>query len=599
VVVRKDSLKIYFISLFNRYFVFLIGFFLSSFSYSQDGPAFPLGESERQLIREQERSDARQKEQKKNVDVRLEGSSPTLKNNVIPDDETPCFPIDEVVLVGEKSESFQWLLKTISSTDNVITHPLATTYTQSSKKNADILGRCLGVTGIGVIISQLQNRLIDKGYVTSRILAGSQDLTTGILELTLVLGEINDIRFSDENFYGNTLPMSIGDILNLRDIEQALESIKRLPSVDADINILPAEGENKKPGDSDLLIDWNQSSPVRIVANVDNFGSESTGIYQGGLSLAYDNLFGLHEIMTLSFNHDVGGAEPLKGGTESYSFSYTVPYKNWDVAVNFSKNTFFQTVQGPFEKFQFSGESHNASLAFTRLVHRDSVRKINLTLGGWFRSSKNFTNDSENPNQRRRTSGYEMSVDYREFIRSSILNASVTYRRGTGAFDALDAPEALFNEGVSHPSIMKTNVQFSTPFSIGSQRFTYSSEWRRQLNRDRLITQDRFSIGGHFTVRGFDGESTLLAERGWLIRNDFALALGQSNHQLYLGIDYGEVGGFLSEFLIGDYLSGAVIGVKGGIKSISYDAFFGQPIHQPDGFITDNFIAQFSLHWVY
>ena len=130
-------------------------------------------------------------------------------------------------------------------------------------------------------------------------------------------------------------------------------------------------------------------------------------------------------------------------------------------------------------------------------------RKVNIEWGGWFRSSKNFTNDSENPDQRRRTSGYEVTLDYREFIRSSILNASVTYRRGTGAFDAIDAPEAFFNEGVSRPSIMKTNVQLSMPFSIGKSHFTYSGEWRRQLNRDRLITQDRFSIGGHFTVTRF------------------------------------------------------------------------------------------------
>ncbi len=40
-----------------------------------------------------------------------------------------------------------------------------------------------------------------------------------------------------------------------------------------------------------------------------------------------------------------------------------------------------------------------------------------------------------------------------------------------------------------------------------------------------LITQDRFSIGGRYTVRGFDGETTLIGERGWLLRNDLGLSL--------------------------------------------------------------------------
>ena len=105
----------------------------------------------------------------------------------------------------------------------------------------------------------------------------------------------------------------------------------------------------------------------------DNFGEENTGTYQGGLSLAYDNLFGLHDIINVSLNHDIGGGNPLEGGTESYSLSYTVPYHLWDVSLNFNKNTFFQTVQGAFEKNQFSGESHNAGLFFSRLLHRDSV----------------------------------------------------------------------------------------------------------------------------------------------------------------------------------------------------------------------------------
>ena len=29
-----------------------------------------------------------------------------------------------------------------------------------------------------------------------------------------------------------------------------------------------------------------------------------------------------------------------------------------------------------------------------------------------------------------------------------------------------------------------------------------------------------FSIGGRYTVRGFDGEASLMGERGWLLRND-------------------------------------------------------------------------------
>lgn len=56
------------------------------------------------------------------------------------------------------------------------------------------------------------------------------------------------------------LPARPGDILNLRDIEQALENFKRVPTAEADIEIVPGE----QPGESDLLIKWRQARPVPV-----------------------------------------------------------------------------------------------------------------------------------------------------------------------------------------------------------------------------------------------------------------------------------------------------------------------------------------------
>ena len=44
-----------------------------------------------------------------------------------------------------------------------------------------------------------------------------------------------------------------------------------------------------------------------------------------------------------------------------------------------------------------------------------------------------------------------------------------------------------------------------------------------------LDAQDRFAIGGRYTVRGYDGEASLSAERGWLLRNDLSWAVGDAS----------------------------------------------------------------------
>ena len=93
---------------------------------------------------------------------------------------------------------------------------------------------------------------------------------------------------------------------------------------------------------------------------------------------------------------------------------------------------------------------------------------------------------------------------------------SLAWRRGTGAFGALRAPEEKFDEGTSRFRIATAELGLNAPFQFGAQKLRYTGLWRAQWNRSPLTQQDQFSIGGRYTVRGFDGESSLMGERGWL-----------------------------------------------------------------------------------
>ncbi|MFP1452855.1 ShlB/FhaC/HecB family hemolysin secretion/activation protein [Escherichia coli] len=64
-----------------------------------------------------------------------------------------------------------------------------------------------------------------------------------------------------------------------------------------------------------------------------------------------------------------------------------------------------------------------------------------------------------------------------------------------------------------------------------------------------LTPQEQFAIGNRWTVRGFDGERTLNASNGWYIRNDLTWRTPLPE-QVCLGMDYGEVGGAGSEYLV-------------------------------------------------
>ncbi|HSG93645.1 MAG TPA: POTRA domain-containing protein, partial [Methylotenera sp.] len=62
-----------------------------------------------------------------------------------------------------------------------------------------ILGRCLGVQGINAVMNRVQNAIIAKGYVTTRVLAAPQDLKAGLLQLTVISGHVGAIRFTPDS----------------------------------------------------------------------------------------------------------------------------------------------------------------------------------------------------------------------------------------------------------------------------------------------------------------------------------------------------------------------------------------------------------------
>ncbi|AKJ98550.1 ShlB/FhaC/HecB family hemolysin secretion/activation protein [Pseudomonas sp. MS646] len=538
---------------------------------------------EEELLRQRERERVLRDQLESRPDVRLQAAPVAEGADRLPAKESPCFAIDDIRLIGEASEKFQWTLRA------------------ANPKHDPAIGRCLGGAGINLTMKRMQNAIIEAGYVTTRVLAEAQDLNSGVLVLTLVPGRIREIRFqegtSSRANAWNAMPASPGDLLNLRDIEQALENFKRVPTAEADIQIAPARAADAKPGESDVVIAWTQRFPARVSLSVDNSGSKTTGKYQGNVSLSLDNLLSLNDLFYASVNHDLGGGESGHRGSDGNTLHYSLPFGYWQLGFTTSEYNYEQSVAGANQTYQYRGESRNNELRLSRLLYRDAVRKTTAWGSLWTRSSENFIDDTEIGNQKRRMAGWQLGLNHREFIGASILDLGAAYRRGTGAHDALRAPEEDFDAGTSRSQIITADAQLQVPFQVSDQRLRYIGGWRAQWNRTPLVPQDRFSIGGRYSVRGFDGENILSADRGWTLRNEVGLFLGQTGQELYTGIDYGEVSGPSSEFLIGKRLAGAVVGLRGGYKGLSYDWSFGTPLKKPDGFETANVTSAFTVIW--
>ncbi|WP_249065685.1 ShlB/FhaC/HecB family hemolysin secretion/activation protein [Pseudoxanthomonas broegbernensis] len=545
------------------------------------GAALPAGAqdhglADREALRQQERERALRQREERGADVRLKRGVEAFER--LPSRESPCFPIQRIVLEGEASERFGWALKAADPAGD------------------PARGRCLGTQGVNVVLKRVQNAIIARGWVTTRVLAAPQDLKSGVLALTLVPGRIGGVRLdaasAPQAGLRTAVPARPGALLNLRDIEQALENFQRVPTVRADIQIVPTQGEAGLPGQSDLLIAWGQRGRVRSHLSLDDAGSRATGKLQAGATLSLDNGLHLNDLFYVNLGRGVfngGGRE-----TSSWTVHYDLPYGYWLLGATAGGYEYGQTVAGAYESYVYSGTSGNAELRVDRLLLRDADSKTGVHARGWLRRSNSFIDDTEVLVQRRRTAGWELGVSHKRFLAAGALDLGLAYRRGTGAFGALHAPEEAFGEGTSRSGVILANAQWGMPLRWGGQRLRYAASWRGQWNRTPLVQQDHFAIGGRYSVRGFDGESSLSGARGWWLRNDLGLALG-GGQELYLGADYGRVGRTGSQRLPGGHLAGAVVGLRGGWRGLYWDGFVGAPIHATAGFPASGTVLGFSL----
>lgn len=531
---------------------------------------------EQQFINQQQRQHALESQiAPPSPDIHLSAEGINVDDGLFPV-EQPCFAISQVILQGAEALP-HWL-------------PL-------QRQKNKVIGRCLGGKGINLLMAKLQNILIDRGYITSRILAPQQDLKSGVLRLVVMPGYIREARLTAQSddylWLASAFPATDGKLLDLRDIEQGLENLQRLPTVQASMEIVPGE----MPGQSDIVINRQQERFWRVDASLDDSGSNATGRYQGNLTLSLDNPLALSDLFYLSGSHNLDG----NGGKSSKNLTghYSVPLGYWQFLLTASQYDYVQTVAGANGDYQYSGKSKNVDFQLSRVLHRSGSQKTTLSADVLAREQQNFINDTEIAVQRRQTAAWKLGLQHRHYLGNATLDGGVSYQRGTRWFGAQPAPEEQWGEATALSKILQFNAQLNLPFALGGQRFRFTSRYQRQMSSTPLTSPDMFSIGNRWTVRGFDGERTLTASHGWYVRNDIAWSTPLPGQEFYLGADYGEVGGAGSETLVGKHLAGGVAGLRGQYLRASYDLFAGIPLDKPDGFKTEPATFGFSVSWSY
>lgn len=474
--------------------------------------------------------------------------------------ESPCFEID--TFEWRHADAFPWL-----------------------RREAQLSRGCVGPNGLRAIRDWVTRRLIARGYVTSAATIPEQDLSAGRLIVEIVGGRIGAIDDGGGRIGWPAMlfPRHSNDLLNVRDLDQALENIRRLPGDSATaFDLVPGAAL----GDTDVIVrHLGSAQRARFIVTVDNSGLEATGRNQLGAIFAIDSPLYLYDQLVLTYNSDAAfHNESL--GSQAKSAAWNVPIGYASVSLGVSEWTSRQTLSGNIPGFvvpplEQRTRRYNAGLTFVPL--RSGHGKTTLRFQISRREDRSWIGATELDVYRRDIVGYGVGVLHHEKLANGSVDAGIGMR---GNVTGLSAHPGHVNDQRAWDGryrIVSATLGADARFQIGARRFGYRGTFRMQRTPGTAPSTEFMQIGGRYTVRGFDGNNTLTGANGWTWRNELATDVFGAT-EIYAALDAGQVSGAgASEGAgrDGRTLVGATIGMRGGYKLLGYGVALGVPVRKP------------------
>ena len=380
------------------------------------------------------------------------------------------------------------------------------------------IGQCLGVPQLNELLKAITDYYIDKGLVTSRAYLPQQDLSKGHLQVLVVEGKLEGLKGADNSKLSDrelamAFPGKNGDLLNLREIEQAIDQLNRLPSNQAQMELAPGDAV----GGSSVLVKNNPQKPWRASLSRNNDGQKSTGEQQWGTGFEWDSPLGLADQLILRGGHDA--ISDHQKTSKNAMLYYNVPWGWWNFSYSYNQSDYRSVAQGNGFDFKQTGDSENHQLRAERVIHRDALSKTSINVGLSHLRTNNYIEDSRLKESSNRLSELQLGINHGRRIGSAFVNLDVGMQNGTGAFDA----QGNHNPGPGVPDARyrkyTATVSYLQPFKVWGESFSFTSLATGQRSEDVLFSPQRMSLGGSLSIRGYKDQQ-LSGDSGGYWRND-------------------------------------------------------------------------------
>ncbi len=450
--------------------------------------------------------------------------------------------------------------------------------------------KCLGEKGLSMLLREINNLYIKKGYITSKAYLIPKNISEGVVDIKIIEGKIEEITGNVEGigtaFYGLK-----GKVLNIRDVEVGIEMLNRLESNNATINLEPGSAR----GLTKVIIKNIQGRRYSINLSLNNFGYKPTGQYLISSRIQLENPLKISDILALSIN-TTNRQDPNRRSVTN-SIDYSFPLHRFLFTTSFSNTTYAQSLKGAIARYSMLTTNNTLNTGFEYKAYHSDKFKFSGGVNLYFRENTTLIEEIKIGTMSYKYNKAKVFLKNVFILGNMYASLTLNVHKGLGSdedkyvIDIYRNNEVYKISGYFTKFSVEGSLFINLPFRLSYTAFIYG-----QYAWERLFSSEQISIGGPYSVRGFF-EDNISGDTGFYIRNDISGNIrlkGNIFLRPYAGADYGIID------CTRDSLCGAIIGLSAGThiiyKRLSINVFHSLPVFYPE-YIKESGFTGFSLNF--
>lgn len=348
-------------------------------------------------------------------------------------------------------------------------------------------GRCLQAADLQALQQAMNSLALARGLVTTRVVIPEQNLASGMLVLEVWPGHLEGFTVNSpyRMDVDMALPLQPGDRLNLRALEQAIDSLNRLESLQAGVELEPGT----RPGGSVAVFTINRQRPWHLTAAWDSEAIEQHPSNTVRLSLTVDNPLRLADRLIVGGHANLQDAEV--DNSRGSSIDYDLPIGWWRFSAGADQFEYRNPLTAGLTTFVSSGRSQSLRVELGRTLWRDGKHRLSMALHGKQRLNDNFIDDVAVGVSTSRLKAMGLRMDASRVAAPWVMDASLGADQGDARLKARPSPvdddytRLLFN----------ARLQYHWP------RSSLSGSLNGQWSDSVLLPSEQLALAGH--VPGF------------------------------------------------------------------------------------------------